>query len=156
MITHTIQKITKSDKLYGPVHGIGTDINRTICGMEFDSNWYILKRYVERWFVHASFPQTILPQTRRVERWFVEKRYVKTVRGKAVRGKMVLFFSLVNILFQFTTTSPPQKSSVDVSVTFWRSGKSWQMTRSWSKHCTEEQHEELVKALKVIEFVFNQ
>jgi len=38
---YTVQKITKSDKLYGPIHG-SEDGSQTLCGKSIDENWYIL------------------------------------------------------------------------------------------------------------------
>jgi len=38
---YTVQKITKSDKFFGPIHG-AMDDQKTVCGLNLDSNWYIL------------------------------------------------------------------------------------------------------------------
>lgn len=38
---YTIQRITKKDRLFGPVHGTEKVIV-TLCGREIDYSWYVL------------------------------------------------------------------------------------------------------------------
>ena len=38
---YTVQRITKADKFFGPVHGLNKG-SKTLCGRQIDENWYIL------------------------------------------------------------------------------------------------------------------
>lgn len=38
---YTIQRITKADRLFGPIHGT-EQVKATLCGREIDYNWYVL------------------------------------------------------------------------------------------------------------------
>lgn len=40
-LSYTVQKITKTDKLFGPVHGAEND-HETLCGKEINECWFIL------------------------------------------------------------------------------------------------------------------
>jgi hypothetical protein len=43
---YTIQRITKDDKLYGPIHGAHNALG-VLCGFALDESWYILTNNYE-------------------------------------------------------------------------------------------------------------